>query len=104
MAAFTVRVPDEVIAKFDHLAGKAERSRSYVAAQAIEDYVAREEWQLAEVEAGLSEANQGSLRARRNWLTSLQNTSSLGSGVEAHPVDAACPAATRPDRCLYREG
>ncbi|MER8423023.1 hypothetical protein [Mesorhizobium sp. M1403] len=30
-----------------------------MAAQAIEDFVAREEWQLAEIEAGLAEASRG---------------------------------------------
>ncbi|MER8477687.1 hypothetical protein [Mesorhizobium sp. M1163] len=35
------------------------RSDSCVAAQAIEDFVAREEWQLAEIEAGLAEASRG---------------------------------------------
>jgi predicted transcriptional regulator len=52
MADFTVRVPDETATRLDQLAEKLDRSRSYVAAQAIEDFVAREEWQLAEIEAG----------------------------------------------------
>ncbi len=58
MTAFTVRVPDETASKLDQIAEKFDRSRSYMAAQAIEDYVAREEWQLAEIEAGLAEANR----------------------------------------------
>jgi predicted transcriptional regulator len=41
------------------LAGKLDRSRSYLAAQAIEDFVAREAWQLAEIEAGVAEADRG---------------------------------------------
>ncbi|WP_254018932.1 CopG family ribbon-helix-helix protein [Mesorhizobium escarrei] len=59
MAAFTVRVPDETATRLDQLAEKLDRSRSYVAAQAIEDFVAREEWQLAELEAGLADAERG---------------------------------------------
>ncbi|MET2832780.1 CopG family ribbon-helix-helix protein (plasmid) [Mesorhizobium sp. AR07] len=59
MTAFTVRVPDETADRLDQLAEKLDRSRSYVAAQAIEDFVAREEWQLAEIEAGLAEAQRG---------------------------------------------
>jgi predicted transcriptional regulator len=65
MAAFTVRLSDEIAAKLDHLAGKVDRSRSYVAAQAIEDYVAREEWQLAEIEAGLGEADRGEFASEK---------------------------------------
>lgn len=52
MNAFTVRLQDETSTKLD-------RSRAYVAAQAIEDFIAREEWQLAEIEAGLAEAING---------------------------------------------
>jgi predicted transcriptional regulator len=59
MTAFTVRVPDETANKLDKLAEKMSRSRAYVAAQAIEDFVAREAWQLAEIEAGLAEADRG---------------------------------------------
>ena len=59
MTAFTVRLPDETAAKLDQLAEKLDRSRSYMAAQAIEDFIAREEWQLAAIEAGLAEADRG---------------------------------------------
>lgn len=59
MTAFTLRIPDATAEKLDELARKMDRSRSYVAAQAIEDFVAREAWQLAEIEAGLAEAERG---------------------------------------------
>uniref|UniRef100_UPI00310160A3 CopG family ribbon-helix-helix protein n=1 Tax=Neorhizobium sp. EC2-8 TaxID=3129230 RepID=UPI00310160A3 len=59
MTAFTIRVPDDVAERLDQLAQKLDRSRSYMAAQAIEDFVAREEWQLAEIEAGIAEADRG---------------------------------------------
>ncbi|WP_136617969.1 MULTISPECIES: CopG family ribbon-helix-helix protein [Mesorhizobium] len=59
MAAFTVRLPDDTTNRLDQLAEKLDRSRSYMAAQAIEDFVARQEWQLAEIEAGLAEAERG---------------------------------------------
>jgi len=59
MTAFTVRVPDETANHLDQLAEKMDRSRAYLAAQAIEDYVARESWQLAEIEAGIAEVNRG---------------------------------------------
>lgn len=59
VTAFTVRVPDETAAKLDKLAEKLDRPRSFVAAQAIEDFVEREAWQLAEIEAGLADADRG---------------------------------------------
>lgn len=59
MTAFTIRVPDEVADRLNQIAQKLDRSRSYMAAQAIEDFVSREEWQLAEIEAGIVEADRG---------------------------------------------
>jgi predicted transcriptional regulator len=65
MPAFTVRLPDEVTKKLDALAAKLDRSRSYVAAQAIGDFVAREAWQLADIEAGLRDAHRGDFATDR---------------------------------------
>ena len=59
MTAFTIRVPDEVADRLNQIAQKLDRSRSHMAAQAIEDFVSREEWQLAEVEDGIAEADRG---------------------------------------------
>lgn len=59
MTSFTIRVPDEVADRLTQIAQKLDRSRSYMAAQAIEDFVSREEWQLAEIEAGIAEADRG---------------------------------------------
>jgi predicted transcriptional regulator len=59
MTAFTVRLPDATADKLEKLARKVDRSRSYITVEAIEDYLARQEWQLAEIEAGLAEADRG---------------------------------------------
>ncbi|MDK9695629.1 MAG: CopG family ribbon-helix-helix protein [Siculibacillus sp.] len=59
MTAFTVRLDDEKTRRLDLLAEKLDRPRSYLAAQAIDDYLAREEWQIAEIEAGMAEADRG---------------------------------------------
>jgi predicted transcriptional regulator len=59
MAAFTVRLNDEKTRQLDELASKLDRPRSYLAAQAIDDFLAREAWQLAEIEAGLADADRG---------------------------------------------
>jgi len=58
-AAFTVRVSDETADKLNQIAEKLDRSRAYMAAEAIEVFVEQQEWQLAEIEAGLAEANRG---------------------------------------------
>lgn len=59
MNAITIRVSDDISERLDQLAQKLDLSTSVIAEQAIEDFVAREEWQLAEIEAGLAEADRG---------------------------------------------
>ena len=59
MTAFTVRLDDDKARKLDQLASKLDRPRSWLAAQAIDDYLSREEWQIAEIEAGITEADRG---------------------------------------------
>lgn len=59
MPAITVRLPDDTAGRLAQLAAKQDRSRSYLTAKAIEDFVTREEWQLAEIAAGLAEAESG---------------------------------------------
>ncbi|WP_429820734.1 CopG family ribbon-helix-helix protein [Ensifer sp. B1-9] len=56
-AAFTVRVQDEIAEKLDRIAALSDHSRAYLTARAIED--SREEWQLAEIQAGIDEADRG---------------------------------------------
>jgi predicted transcriptional regulator len=59
MVAFTVRLDDEKTRQLDELASKLDRPRSYLATQAIDDFLAREAWQIAEIETGLAEADRG---------------------------------------------
>lgn len=51
--AFTVRVPTEVKAKFEALAQSTNRTRSWLAAQAIALYVEQESWQIREIEEAI---------------------------------------------------
>ena len=58
-ATVTVRLPLEVKERLDRLAGATERSRSWLAQDAIASYVDREEWQIREIEAGVRDADAG---------------------------------------------
>lgn len=55
----TVHLPEKTAARLDRLANKLSKPADSVAADAIEDFLAREQWQLAEIEAGLAEADRG---------------------------------------------
>jgi predicted transcriptional regulator len=45
--------------KLDRLSKSMNRSRSFVAAQAIQEYVSVNEWQINEIKKGLAEADAG---------------------------------------------
>lgn len=57
-AAFTVRIDDEMLAKLDALAVDTDRSRNWLAAKAIENYVELNAWQIARIKEGIAEADR----------------------------------------------
>jgi predicted transcriptional regulator len=58
-AAFTIRLDEDKLAKLDALAADMDRSRSWIAAKAIETYVELNAWQIAQIKAGIAEADRG---------------------------------------------
>ena len=58
-ATMTIRLPVEVKKRLEQLAQATARSRSRLAASAIETYLELNEWQIREIEAGVREADNG---------------------------------------------
>ena len=52
MQEFTVSIAADMAEKLDKLAAKVGRSPSFLASKALEEFVSRETWQVAEIEAG----------------------------------------------------
>lgn len=57
----SVRVPANVASRLENLAKAVDRSKSYLAAEAIEEYLALHEWQVQAIQAGLNEIKQGAV-------------------------------------------
>ncbi len=55
----TIRLEDSIRDRLDQLANATHRSKSFLAAQAIEAFVESNEWQVAEIQAALKEADAG---------------------------------------------
>ena len=55
----TIRLEDEVKDRLDRLADSTNRSKSYLAAEAIREFVETNEWQIAEIREALEEADAG---------------------------------------------
>ena len=58
-STMTIRIEDQIKDRLDRLAESTQRSRSFLAAEAIREFVENNEWQIAEIRAALKEANVG---------------------------------------------
>jgi RHH-type transcriptional regulator, rel operon repressor / antitoxin RelB len=75
----TVRLDPEIKQRLESIALRVHRSESLLAAEAIEEFLAVQEWQLAAIEDGVAAAERGDLIPHgdvRAWAESL------GSGNE----------------------
>lgn len=70
----TFRLEPQLKRQLDKLAKATQRSRSFLAAEAIRDYIALNEWQIEEVTKALGEADRGEFagdkqvrRVMRKW-------------------------------------
>lgn len=57
MSVMSLRLPNDVEEQLVNLAKATGRTKSWLAGQAIQDYLAREAWQIAEIEQALREAD-----------------------------------------------
>ena len=55
----TVRLPAELRQRLEKLARSTERSKSWLAVDALHNYVELHEWQVAQIKAGIHEADVG---------------------------------------------
>ena len=58
-ATLTIRLDSDLKQKLEHLAAAMQRSKSYLAAKAIQDFVELNEWQVQEIKEAIAEANKG---------------------------------------------
>lgn len=55
----SIRTSPELVAQFTALAASTGRTRSYLINQAMETFIDREAWQIAEIQKALGEADAG---------------------------------------------
>jgi len=73
----SVRIDVQTKKQLEALAGRARRSKSFLAAEAIAAYVETESWQLDEIQAGLKQLDEGRGVAHKEvsvWLGSWGRT------------------------------
>jgi len=55
----TIRLDDDLKARLENLAEATHRSKSFLATEAIRDFIELNEWQIQEIKAAISEADNG---------------------------------------------
>jgi predicted transcriptional regulator len=58
-AVLTLRLDSKLKTRLERLSKATQRSRSFVAAEAIREYVTLNEWQIGEIRKALVEADRG---------------------------------------------
>ncbi len=58
-STMTIRLDADLKTRLDKLADATHRSKSYLAAEAVREYIELNEWQLQEIQAAVTEADAG---------------------------------------------
>jgi RHH-type transcriptional regulator, rel operon repressor / antitoxin RelB len=64
-STMTIRLEDDVKERLSRLADVTQRSNSFLAAEAIREFVETNEWQLQEIKAALKEAAAGDFASEK---------------------------------------
>jgi predicted transcriptional regulator len=67
----SVRLSEPVADRLENLAQATNRSKSFLAAQAIEEYLALQEWQVAAIKEGIDAADRGDTVSHHEALAEL---------------------------------
>lgn len=62
----TIRLEPELKNRLDQLASITNRSKSFLAAEAIRDFIELNEWQVQEINAAVKEADNGEFAAEKD--------------------------------------
>ena len=62
----SVRVSAEIAERLQHLAESINRSKSYVAAEALEEYLDLHEWQIQAIQQGIADVDEGDITSFAN--------------------------------------
>ncbi|CAI1715668.1 CopG family ribbon-helix-helix protein [Serratia plymuthica] len=63
MSVMSVRLPEDLSEQLEALAKATGRTKSFLAGQAIRDFINREAWQIAEIQQAITEADKGDFAA-----------------------------------------
>lgn len=68
----SVRLPEDLARRLENLAKSTDRSKSYLAACAVEEYLAVQEWQVHAIREGIAAAEKGQVVGHDEALKELK--------------------------------
>jgi predicted transcriptional regulator len=68
----TLRLEPKLTDQLDKLAEATQRSRSFLIAEAVRDYVAVNEWQVGEIKKAVAEADRGEFASEEEVKTTFR--------------------------------
>ena len=71
-SVLTLRLDAKLKNQLDRLSKSMNRSRSFVAAQAIQEFVSVNEWQISEIKKGLAEADAGDFVSEKEMQQTIR--------------------------------
>ena len=74
----SIRLDSATKQRLDALAKRSQRSKSFLAAEAIAAYVEQEEWQLGEIHAAIGELDAGQAVSHEKVATWLRSWGTAG--------------------------
>ncbi|AZD06824.1 Prevent host death protein, Phd antitoxin [Pseudomonas chlororaphis] len=84
MSVMSLRLPDDVADTLAHLAKATGRSKSFLAVDALREYLAREAWQIDEIQKALTEAEAGDFASAKELDNVLTKWTGKARWVAAH--------------------
>ncbi|MBK8188697.1 MAG: CopG family ribbon-helix-helix protein [Cellvibrio sp.] len=67
----TIRIESDLKERLDQLAEVTHRSKSFLAAEALRDFVELNEWQLQEIKTAIQEADEGDFASSQSVAETL---------------------------------
>jgi len=65
-ATMTIRLDENLKQRLDKLASATHRSKSFLAAEAVKEFIELNEWQIQEIHEAISEADNGEFADEEN--------------------------------------
>lgn len=91
----TIRLEEDVKTRLDELAQATQRSKSYLAAEAIREYVVNNDWQIREIRTAIEEADAGDFASDADVAALARKWKAKALHPAQSPAERPAPSKTK---------